>query len=80
MKKKHTIKFLYASAVVVRKYEVLCVHPLVEGSHDGWGVIGVLKTQSMTQFMHRNEEDVVTWNSGNTKTLLGVFVFFNKSK
>lgn len=53
---QRTVKLLYASAIVVRKLEVLCVHPLVEGSHDGWRVFGVLHTQCMAQFMHRNQE------------------------
>lgn len=58
---QHTINLLDASAIIFRKLEVFRVHPLIEGSHDGRGVIGVLQTQRMPKFMHRYKEDVITW-------------------
>lgn len=40
--------------------EVLCVDPLVERSHCGSGVIRMLQTQSMTELMNRNQEQIYT--------------------
>lgn len=37
-----TVDLLDAPQVVVRQLEVVRLHPLVEGSHDGQGVVGVL--------------------------------------
>lgn len=56
-----TIDLLYALSVVVRKLEVIRLHPLVEGSHDGQGVTGVLQAQSVAQLMDRHQEQVITW-------------------
>ena len=56
-----TIDFLDALKVVVRKFEVLCVHVLVEWSHDGCGVIGVFQTQGVAQLMDCHQEQVITW-------------------
>lgn len=42
-----TVDLLNALQVVHRQLEVVRVHVLVEGSHDGTGVVGVLQTQSM---------------------------------
>lgn len=65
---QHTVKLLDAPAVIIRKLEVVRVHPLVEWSHDGRRVIGVLKTQSMAQFVHRHEEDVIPWKTKTRHT------------
>ncbi|KAF3855622.1 hypothetical protein F7725_016345 [Dissostichus mawsoni] len=46
--------------VVQRQFEVVRVHVLVERSHDGTGVVGVLQTQRMTQLVHRHQEQVIT--------------------
>ena len=56
-----TVDCLDASAVVVRELEVFGVKPLVEGRHDGRGVVGVLQTQSVTQLMDRHQEDIITF-------------------
>ena len=55
-----TIDLLYSPEVIFRQLEVLCLHPLVEWSHDGRGVVGVLQTQGMTQLMYRHQEHVIT--------------------
>lgn len=34
-----TINLLDALQVILRQFEVLCVHVLVEGGHDGCGVV-----------------------------------------
>lgn len=39
-----TVDCLDAPAVVVWELEVFSLEPLVEGSHDGGGVVGVLQT------------------------------------
>lgn len=74
---KRTIKLLYASAIVIGESEGLSVHPLVKGSHDGWRIIGVLQTKGMTQFMHRNQENIITWNGVKTKTQFNMTYFSN---
>lgn len=58
---KLTVKLLDASAIVVRKLEVFRFHPLVEGSHDGRRVVGVLQAQSVAQLVHSHQENVVPW-------------------
>lgn len=58
---KVTVDLLYALSVVVRKLEVIRLHPLVEGSHDGQGVTGVLQAQGVAQLMDRHQEQVITW-------------------
>ena len=55
-----TVYGLYPPAVVVRELEVLGVHPLVEGSHDGQRVVGVLQAQGVAQLVDRHQEHVVT--------------------
>lgn len=64
---KLTVKLLDASAIVVRKLEGIRIHPLVEGSHDGGRVVGVLQAQSVAQLVHRHQENVVPWKSTETK-------------
>lgn len=54
-----TVDLLDALQVVQRQLEVLRVHVLIEGSHDGAGIIGVLQTQSVTQLMDRHQEQVI---------------------
>ena len=67
MKKKPTINSLDASTVVIRELEVFGFKPLVEGGHDGRGVVRVLQAQSMTQFMDRYQENIVTFRETQTK-------------
>lgn len=56
-----TIELLDAPAVVIGQHEVLCVHPLVKGCHDGRGIVGMLKAQGMAQLMHSHQKDVIPW-------------------
>ncbi len=56
-----TVDFLYALQVVQRKFEVVCIHVLIERSHDGTGIVRVLQTQRMTQLMDRHQEQIITW-------------------
>lgn len=51
---------LYASDVILMEREVLCVDPLVDRSHCGSGVIRMLQTQSVTELMNRNQEQIYT--------------------
>lgn len=62
-----TIDLLNAPPVVIRQLEVLRLHPLVKGSHDGQRVVGVLQTQSVAQFVHSHQEEVVAWRGGGLK-------------
>lgn len=62
-----TVDRLDASAVVVGQLEVFGVKPLVEGGHDGRGVVGVLKTQSMTQLMDGYQENIITLRKRETE-------------
>lgn len=55
-----TVDSLDASAVVVWQLEVFGVKPLVEGGHDGRGVVGVLQAQSVTQLMDGHQKNIVT--------------------
>lgn len=70
-----TIDCLDASAVVVWELEVFCFKPLVEGGHDGGGVVGVLQTQSMTQLVHSHQEDIITFRQRDEYNLV-CFHFF----
>lgn len=55
-----TVYVLYPFDIILMECEVVCVDPLVERSHNGAGVIGVLQTQSMTELMDGNQEEVHT--------------------
>lgn len=59
------IKLLDAPAVIIGQHEVLCVHPLVKGCHDGRGIIGMLKPQGMAQLVHGHQKDVIPWRDGD---------------
>ncbi|TNN71973.1 hypothetical protein EYF80_017761 [Liparis tanakae] len=65
-KQQLTVDRLDASAVVVRDLEVFRLKPLVEGRHDGRGVVGVLQTQSVTQLVDRHQEHVVAFGETNS--------------
>lgn len=56
-----TIDCLDAPTVVVWELEVFGIKPLVEGGHDGRGVIGVLQTQSVTQLMDSHQENIIAF-------------------
>lgn len=70
-----TVDRLDASAVVIRELEVFRFKPLVEGGHDGRGVVGVLQTQSMTQLMDGHQENIVTFRKRENYNLVS-FHFF----
>lgn len=55
-----TVDLLDALQVVQRQLEVMCVHVLVERSHDGAGVVGVLQTQRVAQLVDRHQEQIVS--------------------
>lgn len=59
-----TVDLLNALQVVQRQFEVVRVHVLVERSHDGAGIVGVLQTQCMTQLVNGHQEQIVTWREG----------------
>lgn len=68
-----TIDGLDASPVIVWEVEVLCLKPLVEGGHDGRGVVGVLQTQSVAQLVDGHQEDVITCEKTPNKQPLFFF-------
>lgn len=55
----HTVDLLDALEVILRQFEVVCLHVLVEGCHDGTWVIGVLQSQCMAQLVHSHQEEVI---------------------
>lgn len=55
-----TINLLDAQKVVHGQFEVVRVHVLVEGSHDGRGVVGVLQAQRVAELVDRYQEQIVT--------------------
>lgn len=59
--KRLTVDLLDALQVVQRQLEVVRVHVLIERSHDGARIVGVLQTQRVTQLVDRHQEQVVTW-------------------
>ena len=56
-----TVNLLDAQQVVHGQLEVVRVHVLVKGGHDGRGVVGVLQTERMAEFVDRYQEQIVTW-------------------
>ena len=62
-----TVDGLDASAVVIGELEVFSIKPLVEGGHDGRGVVGVLQTQSVAQLMDGHQENIITFNERKRK-------------
>lgn len=58
---QRTVDCLDASAVIVWELEGVRVKPLVEGSHDGRGVVRVLQAQSVTQLMDGHQKDIITF-------------------
>lgn len=54
-----TINLLDAQKVVHGQLEVVRVHVLVEGSHDGRGVIGVFQAQRMAELVDGNQEQII---------------------
>lgn len=56
-----TVNGLDASTVIIWKLEVFGVEPLIEGGHDGRRVIRVLQAQSVTQLMHRDQENIISF-------------------
>ena len=55
-----TVDLLDSPEVVLRQLEVVRLHPLVEGSHDGQGVVGVFQAQGVAQLVDCHQEQVVT--------------------
>lgn len=56
----HTIDLLDALEIVLGQLEVVRLHVLVEGCHDGAGVVGVLQSERVAQLMHSHQEEVVS--------------------
>lgn len=61
----HTVDLLDALEIILRQLEVVCLHVLVEGCHDGAGVVGVLQSQRVAQLMHGHQEEVVPCGGGD---------------
>ena len=55
----HTVDLLDALEIVLRQLEVVRLHVLVEGRHDGAGVVGVLEAQRVAQLVHGHQEEVI---------------------
>lgn len=55
-----TVNLLDAQQVVHGQFKVVGVHVLVERSHNGCGIVGVLKAQSMAELVDRHQEQIVT--------------------
>lgn len=55
-----TINLLDAKQVVHGQFEVVGVHVLVEGSHDGGGIVGVFEAQGVAKLVDGYQEQVVT--------------------
>lgn len=60
----HTVDLLDALEIILRQFEVVCLHVLVEGRHDGTGVVGVLQSQRMAQLVHSHQEEVIPCGEG----------------
>lgn len=60
-----TVDLLDALKVVLRQLEVVCLHVLVEGRHDGAGVIGVLQPQRMAQLVHSHQKEIISCGEGD---------------
>lgn len=73
-----TIYVLYSSDVILMQCEVVCVNPLVKRSHYGAGVIWVLQTQSMTELMDGNQEEVYTYSDTDIACDWNVYEIFNQ--
>ncbi|KAA8596023.1 hypothetical protein FQN60_011314, partial [Etheostoma spectabile] len=52
------VAWALGDGVVVRQLEVLRLHPLVKGSHDGQGVVGVLQTKGVAQLVDCHQEEL----------------------
>lgn len=59
-----TIDLLYAPAIILRQLEVVRLHPLVKGSHNGQRVVRVFQTKSVTELVNSHQEEVVAWKGG----------------
>lgn len=59
-----TVDLLDALEIILRQLEVVCLHVLVEGCHDGTGVVGVLQPQRVAQLMHSHQEEVIPCGEG----------------
>lgn len=47
----------------------MCLHVLVEGCHDGAGVVGVLQSQRVAQLVHSHQEEVIPCREGDGEVL-----------
>lgn len=63
----HTVNLLDALEIILRQLEVVCLHVLVEGCHDGAGVVGVLQSQCVAQLVHSHQEEVIPCGEGDGK-------------
>lgn len=75
-----TINLLYAPSVIIRQLKVVCLHPLVEWSHDGQRVVGVLQTQGMTQLMDCHQEEVIPCRKGRQYALYSTLPVRDKER
>lgn len=64
---QRTINCLDSSAVIIGELEVLRVEPLIEGGHDGGGVVGVLQTQSVSKLVDGDQENIIAFKEKNRK-------------
>lgn len=55
-----TVYALHPLDVVLVQREVVRVHPPVQRRHNGAGVVRMLQTQSVTQLVDRDQEEVYT--------------------
>lgn len=55
-----TINLLNPTEIILGKFKVFRVHPLVERGHDSHGIIGVFQSKGMAQLMHRYQEEIIT--------------------
>lgn len=71
-----TVYMLYPFDVIFMQCEIVSVNPLVEGSHYGTGVIGVLQTQGVTELVDGNQEEVDTCQSHSGPRSAWILYYF----
>jgi hypothetical protein len=79
-----TIDLLNALEIILGQLEVVRLHVLVEGGHDGTRVVGVLKSQCMAQLVYSHQEEVIPYGEEQKRCpehplryqLVNLFFFF----
>lgn len=56
----------------------MCLHVLVEGRHDGAGVVGVLQSQRVAQLVHSHQEEVIPCGEGGWGGAQGTHLGINQ--